>query len=115
MKTVIKFLSVITLIFSSATFAHVKLQSSVPADNAMLATSPQVLTLSFSKKVRLVKVLLTNNQEEQVNFGFKPTQEASKEFSWQIPLLSPATYNVEMIFLGGDGHKMKDSFSFMVH
>ena len=36
MKKLIKFLTVISVVFSSAVFAHVHLEKSVPADNAML-------------------------------------------------------------------------------
>ena len=56
MKTLIKFLTVISVVFSSAVFAHVHLEKSVPADNAMLMNPPEELTLMFTKEVRVVKV-----------------------------------------------------------
>ena len=115
MKTLIKFLAVISVVFSSSVFAHVHLEKSVPADNAMLMKTPEALTLAFSKEVRVVKITLKNKRGEKVKFGFKPSKEAGSEFTWKLPKLAPANYIVNVTFLGKDGHKMKDSFGFMVH
>ena len=103
MKTLIKFLTVISVVFSSAVFAHVHLEKSVPADNAMLMNPPEELTLVFTKEVRVVKVSLANKQV------------ATSKFTWKLPKLAPANYTVDVTFLGNDGHKMKHSFGFMVH
>jgi len=115
MKKLIKFLTVISVVFSSAVFAHVHLEKSVPADNAMLMNPPEELTLVFTKEVRVIKVSLTNKQGEEFKFDFKPSKEASREFSWELPKLAPTNYIVDVTYLGKDGHKMKDSFGFMVH
>ena len=115
MKALIKILAVISVVISSAVFAHVNLEKSSPSDNAMLMTSPEELTLKFSKEVRLVKVSLKNKQGKKVKFGFQPSKEASSEFSWKLPQLAPANYIVDVTFLGKDGHKMKDNFGFIVH
>lgn len=115
MKTLIKFLAVISVVFSSAVLAHVHLEKSVPSDNSMLMSTPEKLTLTFTKDVRLVKVSLKNKQGKKVKFGFKPSKETSNEFSWKLPALAPASYIVDVTFLGKDGHKMKANFGFMVH
>ncbi len=117
MKTLIKSVAVLGLLFSSIAMAHegIEIESSVPADNAMLMESPSELAVSFSKEVRLIKVVLKNQQGDGVDFDFTPPKEAAAHFSWSLPKLSPAHYQVELIILGADGHKMKESFSFMVH
>ena len=115
MKTLIKFLTVISVVFSSAVFAHVHLEKSVPADNAMLMNPPEELTLVFTKEVRVVKVSLANKQGEEFKFGFEPSKVATSKFTWKLPKLAPAKYAVDVTFLGNDGHKMKHSFGFMVH
>jgi methionine-rich copper-binding protein CopC len=115
MKTLIKFLAVISVVFSSTVFAHVHLEKSVPADNAMLMKAPEELSLTFSKEVRVIKIILKNKQDDKIKFGFKPSKEANSEFSWKLPNLAPANYIVDVTFLGKDGHKMKNSFGFMVH
>lgn len=115
MKTLINILVAISFVFSSSVFAHVNLEKSIPANNAMLMSAPEELTLTFSKEVRLIKVSLKNKQGKKVTFGFKPSKEASNEFSWKLPKLASANYIVDVTFLGKDGHKMKDNFGFMVH
>ncbi|MCC2605331.1 copper resistance CopC family protein [Planctobacterium marinum] len=117
MKTLIKFLTVISLAFSSTVFAHagIKLESSLPANNAMLMEAPQELSLTFNKGVRLVKVSLKNKQGKKVKFGFKPSKQASQNYTWKLPKLSPENYVVDWVILGSDGHKMHGKFGFMVH
>ena len=50
-------------------FAHVHLEKSVPADNAMLMKTPEELTLAFSKEVRVVKVTLKNKQVKSLSLA----------------------------------------------
>lgn len=115
MNTLIKIIMVVIMTFSVSALAHVSLKASMPTDNAMLMKSPETLSLSFTKNVKIVKLSLKNKQGEKIKFGFKPTKESNSEFSWKLPKLAPANYIVEATFLGKDGHKMKESFGFMVH
>jgi len=114
-KTIIKFLTLITFAFSTSVLAHVHLHKSIPTNNAMLMTTPENLSLTFTKEVKIVKLTLKNKSGDKIKFGFKPTKQAKSEFFWKLPTLVPANYVVEATFLGKDGHKMKDSFGFMVH
>ncbi|MDU0352691.1 copper resistance protein CopC [Paraglaciecola aquimarina] len=84
MKTLIKFLTVISVVFSSAVFAHVHLEKSVPANNAMLMKTPDTLALKFSKEVRVIKVSLKNKQGKEFKFGFEPSKASSSEFLWRL-------------------------------
>ena len=104
MKKLIKFLTVISVVFSSAVFAQVHLEKSVPADNAMLMSPPEELTLVCLTVGALPK-----------RVGFEPSKVATSKFTWKLPKLAPANYTVDVTFLGNDGHKMKHSFGFMVH
>ncbi|OKY26173.1 copper resistance protein CopC [Thalassotalea sp. PP2-459] len=115
MKTLIKLVTLTLFTFSSMIFAHVHLDKSIPADNAMLMKAPEELSLSFSKPVYLVKITLKNKQGKKITFGFKPAKNKNTAFSWKLPKLKPDNYVAEMIFLGDDGHKMTDNVSFMVH
>ncbi|AXR07147.1 copper resistance CopC family protein [Salinimonas sediminis] len=117
MKVIHKCLVISGLLFSSAAFSHggVELTKTMPKDDAMLMSAPQTLELSFSAKLQLMKVTLSKKNGDEIDFGFTPSREAEADYSWELPELSPATYNVEWIAMGSDGHKMKDSYSFMVH
>lgn len=56
MKALIDFLALASVVFSSSVLAHVSLEKTVPAHNAMLMKSPEALSLIFNKEVRVVKV-----------------------------------------------------------
>lgn len=117
MKTLINLITVMSIAFSSAVFAHagIKLESSAPIDNAMLMKTPEELSLKFSKEVRLVKVSLKNKSGTKIKFGFTPTKQATAYYSWSLPELAPSNYEVDWVVLGADGHKMHGKFGFMVH
>jgi len=102
------------LAFSLASQAHTGLKTSAPTDGAALEQSPQQLVLNYSGPVRAVKVVLSSAAGERVDFGFAPSAKANKNFSWQLPQLPAASYQVQWIVVGGDGHKMKGDFDFSV-
>ena len=55
------------------------------------------------------------NETGDIDFDFTPTSEQQATYSWQLPALKADSYTVEWIAIGGDGHKVKSTFSFMVH
>ena len=109
----------IAIIFAAMTsmsvLAHTGLTSSMPANNAMLMKSPQVIEVTFGTPVRLVSLSIANTKGEPIETAFKPSMEASGTFSYNLPMLMPSTYKVSWTIMGDDGHKMKGDFSFMVH
>jgi hypothetical protein len=101
------------LTFSAS--AHISLKQSTPAQEAMLMKSPEQLSLTFGGEVRLAKVIIKDEKNKSINFDFKPSSTPSTDFSWSLPSLVQGTYTVKWTALGGDGHKMTDTFRFMVH
>jgi methionine-rich copper-binding protein CopC len=115
MKVLFNIIAVLSLMMSTQVLAHVGLKTSLPASNAMLMKSPEQLQLIYSGNVRVVKVTLKDKIGNKINFGFKPSKEAKKVFSWKLPKLNPSNYTVEWIVMGKDGHKMKGSYTFRMH
>lgn len=101
--------------FSQQVLAHVSVTDTTPEDNAMLMASPESISLTFSKDARVARLTLKNSQGDKIDTDFKPTKQAVTYFILPIDKLSPDTYLVDVVFLGEDGHKMKHTFSFMVH
>ena len=99
----------LALTFSAS--AHISLKQSTPESNAMLMQSPKQLTLTFSGEVRLAKVLVSDSENQRVDFSFKPSATPNKNFNWSLPNLSEGSYTVKWIALGGDGHKMSGTFN----
>ena len=78
----------IAIIFATMTsmsvFAHTGLTSSLPADNAMLMKSPEVIEVTFGNPVRLVSLSIANTKGEPIETAFKPSMEASDTFSLSL-------------------------------
>lgn len=98
-------------LFSLHANAHVKLLESIPAKGAVLQSAPEQLKLKFSASSRIAKLKIYSTSGE-VDVGFKATKTPNENFSWTLPVLSPGTYQVEIIYFGKDGHKMKANYSF---
>ncbi|MFQ3208333.1 MAG: methionine-rich copper-binding protein CopC [Glaciecola sp.] len=111
-----KCIAIIFIVLTSmSALAHIGLKSSAPADDAMLMKSPEEVEVRFEDEVRLVSLSVVNSKDEPVEINFAPSMEASKTFTYDLPMLTPSTYNVSWTIMGEDGHKMKGDFSFMVH
>jgi len=102
-----------TALFSLYANAHVKLLESMPEKDGLLLSAPEQLTLKFSASTRIAKLKILNTNGDIVDIGFRPIKTPSAEFSWDLPRLSPGTYQVEIIYFGKDGHKMKTNYSFI--
>ena len=107
--------AIISLVLTFSASAHISLKQSTPAQEAMLMKSPEQLSLTFGGEVRLAKVIIKDEKNKSINFDFKTSSTPSTDFSWSLPSLPQGTYTVKWIALGGDGHKMTDTFRFMVH
>ncbi|WP_392342936.1 copper resistance protein CopC [Pseudoalteromonas prydzensis] len=107
--------AILGLVLTFSASAHISLKQSTPTQEAMLMQSPEQLSLTFGGEVRLAKVIIKDEKNKSINFDFKPSSTPSTDFNWSLPSLAHGTYTVKWTVLGGDGHKMSDSFSFMVH
>ena len=107
--------AILGLVLTFSASAHISLKQSTPTQEAMLMQSPEQLSLTFGGEVRLAKVIIKDEKNKSINFDFKPSSTPSIDFSWSLPSLAQGTYTVKWTALGGDGHKMTDTFRFMVH
>lgn len=92
--------------------SDVEMQPS-PADDQVLAASPEELMLRFSTYVRLVKLTLKAPDQDIVNIGFRYSPEASRVFFWELPELPVADYyTVEWAAIDPSNLVAKGSFNF---
>lgn|SRR5699024_2066294 len=115
MKHFYRFLLLISIAFSSAAWAHTELNSSVPAQGAMLNASPKALELVFSAPVRLMKVSLQDKANNTITLASPSNNNSSAEYALSLPNLAPSHYTVHWIAMGEDGHRMQGTFDFMLH
>lgn len=85
----------------------------MPPDDAVLATQPEMLMLHFGPMVRLVKLALKTPEGELVNIGFRYRPVAGHEFMQSLPALpSEDYYTVEWAILDQDDALVKGNFYF---
>lgn len=107
--------TLLSLLFSSSTFAHVSLSESRPAKGEVLSAPPAEFSLIFSGEVRVVKVVLKKQPTgNPVDVSFAPPKQWATTFSWPSDVLPPSSYQFEWVVVGKDGHKMKGSYEFSI-
>ncbi len=108
-----RLLFIFCLIFTAFSFAHTKLQSTIPSDQSILIDSPALIALNFNKAVNLIKLTLKDSNNNKVKIDFTPSKNKNSNFN--VPLsnkLSQGIYSVAWTIIGADGHKVKGDFSF---
>jgi copper resistance protein C len=98
---------------ASPGWAHAKLQSSTPADNAQLSQAPKTLTLNFSEAAQLARLVVVGGTE--ISIPVDKTAKASQSFTLPLPALVPGKYTVHWTAVAADdGHVTRGSFVFSI-
>ncbi|MGB0848471.1 MAG: copper resistance CopC family protein, partial [Thiolinea sp.] len=108
------FIGMCLIAIASPVIAHSKLVASEPANEAELMETPQQVMLEFNREVRLVKVAVTDENDEAVALSFKPSLDKKTVFEVALPELESGAYQVKWMAMSGDSHKMKGEFGFSV-
>jgi copper resistance protein C len=115
MKTL---LAAALLVFAATpAFAHAHLLQAQPANAAIVATSPTVLTLKFSEGIALAFTgLVVTGPTGEATLGAAHL-DAGDDTLLVVPLAAPlvaGTYTVVWHALSSDGHKTTGSYAFTV-
>ncbi|MGV6839751.1 MAG: copper resistance CopC family protein [Planktomarina sp.] len=95
--------------------AHSKINTTVPADGAQLASPPQMINLSFAKKIRLTKVEVSISGGEELSLDLSQHKSFATQFDLPLPSQAKGPYTIEWRGLSQDGHVMQGSFTFEVN
>jgi methionine-rich copper-binding protein CopC len=107
-------LAALSLLFMSALVsAHTRLSSSVPAENAAIATSPETIDLEFSTEVRLTALSLTDQSGATFDLGALP-KAAQSAFAIPAPALPPGQYTLSWRAVGADTHVVSGELHFAI-
>ena len=89
------------------------LESSMPADDEVLAKAPQSIMLNFASEVRLVKLALKETKQGEILIDFRYDPQAAMHYMQTLPMLAAADYyKVEWAALKASGELVKGSFYF---
>lgn len=100
------------LAIASPAFAHSALQSSVPADGAVV-TGAKTVRLTFAADVRLVGLRLVANNLD-LPLPIDRAAPAAMSFEAALPQLGEGTYEIKWSAMAADGHVVTGSFSFTI-
>jgi methionine-rich copper-binding protein CopC len=91
--------------------AHARLQTSSPADNSVITSSPSTLVLNFSEAARLTALSIQKVSEAEQKLKSLPTGAAA-QISVPLPPLTPGAYIVSWRALSDDGHVTSGALHF---
>ena len=99
---------------TGAAFAHSKSEVTFPADGAVLAASPDVVSMRFDAPMRITLISLTSETGGTFDLGRSDGMQPVTDFRATTPVLPDGRYTVDWRGLSPDGHPMKCRFSFEV-
>jgi len=102
------------IVTASSAFAHVKLESAIPAINASVASQPKNITLNFGEEVMLMNVKLLDAQRKDIPLNYKITHDMKKSFDVAASKLKKGKYTVVWTTMGADGHNMNGEYNFTI-
>lgn len=112
MKAFKLFIGMCLIAMVAPVMAHSKLVASEPANEAELNEAPKQVILEFNNEVRLVKLAVTDENDEAVALTFKPVTDKKTVFGVALPELESGAYQVKWLAMSGDSHKIKGDFGF---
>ncbi len=97
-------------LFSTMTFAHTSLKSSVPADGQVVPDVRQI-SVEFGASIRLMAFTLTDAAGNTIPTDF--ARSSTKQSRFDIGV-GNTSYSVGWMAMGDDGHKIDGNFRFVV-
>lgn len=102
------------VVATSGAFAHVNLESAMPAINASVTSQPKSITLNFGGEVMLMNVKLLDAQRKDIPLNYQVSHDLKKSFVVSVPKLKKGKYTVVWTTMGMDGHNMNGEYSFTI-
>lgn len=95
-------------------FAHSEKEGMTPADGSSVAEVPETIAVRFNEGMRLTKMDMTHQDHPSVEIDLSGAKGFLKEYELPIQAMGAGTYRFDWRGLGGDGHPMTGTFSFIV-
>ena len=112
MKSLIRGVTALGLLWSAATLAHTHLVRSTPADGASLVSSPPEAVLVFAQPVIVATAKIESS--EGTKSALTPPEGTHAEIHLKLPPLAPGRYRLSWRAASADGHVMAGQISFAV-
>jgi methionine-rich copper-binding protein CopC len=99
---------------ASSVFAHSRVETTIPANGAVIAEAPAEISFNFAADIRLTRVDLTHQDHPSVRLDLGDQTSFGRVFTLPMQAMGEGRYHIEWRGLGVDGHAMQGDFSFTV-
>ena len=99
---------------ATAASAHSRLNTTAPADGAVLARAPAQIVLTFAKRLRLTRVRMILDDGPALDLDLGGQKSFRTRFAVPLAGKGRGLYRIEWRGLAADGHVMRGGFAFRV-
>ena len=101
-------------IWATSALAHSPLDSTTPANEAVITQMPSEVLMDFKGDIRLTRVAITHADTHTMEMDLGEQTSFTQEFTLPMHDMGVGTYVVDWRGLGSDGHALNGTFSFTV-
>ena len=112
MKTIL--LAGLLALAAPPALAHSDIDTTAPENGAVLAEAPPHIVLTFVKRIRLTRIQLTHGDQAPEDLDLGDQKSFATRFVVPLTDMGSGLYRIEWRGLSGDGHAMRNSFTFRV-
>ena len=94
--------------------AHSGLDTTTPENGAVLAEAPPHIVLTFAKRIRLTRVRLIHGDRAPADLDLGDQKSFATRFVVPLAGMGSGLYRIEWRGLSGDGHAVRNAFTFRV-
>lgn len=94
--------------------AHSDIETTVPANGAVLSEAPAEVELEFAKPIRVTRIQLTVDQGAPVDLDLGEQASFATRIRIPFPDNGSGSYRIEWRGLADDGHTMRGELEFEV-
>ncbi|MBY5932094.1 copper resistance protein CopC [Tateyamaria omphalii] len=94
--------------------AHSPLETTLPADDAIVSEVPTDVTMNFQGNIRLTRVTMTHADQHTEDLDLEGFEGFISDYAIPLHSMGSGVYVIEWRGLGTDGHVLTGSFSFTV-
>ena len=101
-------------IWATSAMAHSPLDSTTPANEAIVAEAPSEIALDFKGNIRLTRMEMTYADNPSVSLDLSGHDGFISDYAVPMDAIGRGVYVIEWRGLGDDGHALNGTFKFTV-
>ena len=101
-------------IWATSATAHSPLESTTPANEAIITEVPSEVLFNFKGEIRMTRVTMTHADDPSVNLDLTGHTGFISDYTVPLQGVGNGPYLIDWRGLGTDGHALNGSFNFTV-